>query len=229
VTAFQKLDRIKDVASQLESKRRSHPHRNPSITPAKEEAVARAVLDEGKSLEKAAEEFGVGSVQIAKIAVAKEQGRRESNIYRADLSLTVQQKLEIAIRQRTRDLEAKYERRVRDEVQRRLEQTILPRYKERVADADRVLKARKGVIDRATYRKIRACLHPDRVQDPELKARYEEAFNLFNNLESVLLDEKELPTPTLIIPTTLNELMKLKKKMAERRTARHGSGDVAAR
>jgi hypothetical protein len=45
----------------------------------------------------------------------------------------------------------------------------------------------------------------------------------------VLLDEKQLPTLTLTIPTTLNELMKLKKKMAERRTARHGSGDLAAR
>jgi len=84
-------------------------------------------------------------------------------------------------------------------------------------------------MDRATYRRIKACLHPDRVQDPELKARYEEAFNLFNRLESVLLDEKELPTPTLTIPTTLNELMKLKKKLAERRTARHGSGALVER
>jgi len=74
------------------------------------------------------------------------------------------------------------------------------------------------------------CLHPDRVvQEPELQARYEEAFNLFNNLEAVLLDEKQLPTPTLAVPTSLDELMKLKKKMAERRTARHGSGDLAAR
>jgi len=99
-----------------------------------------------------------------------------------------------------------------------------------LADAERVVKARKGVMDRTTYRKIRACLHPDRVaQEPELKARYEEAFNLFNKLESVLLDEKQLPTPTLAIPTSLSELMKLKKKMAERRNARQGSGDLAAR
>jgi hypothetical protein len=67
------------------------------------------------------------------------------------------------------------------------------------------------------------------VQEPELQARFEEAFNLFNKLESVLLDEKQLPTPTLAVPTTLNELMKLKKKMAERRTTRHGSGNLAAR
>jgi hypothetical protein len=66
-------------------------------------------------------------------------------------------------------------------------------------------------------------------QEPELQARYQEAFSLFNKLESVLLDEKQLPTPALAVPTTLNELMKLKKKMAERRTARHGSGDLAAR
>src|SRR5438270_808622 len=47
------------------------------------------------------------------------------------------------------------------------------------------------------------CLHPDRVvQEPELQARYEEAFNLFNNLEAVLLDEKQLPTPTLAVPAS---------------------------
>jgi hypothetical protein len=194
-------------------------------------AAGRQMVETGgkASREKLMEEFGVGE-HAAQLAITRAKGRFEAaKIDLAELSLTAQQKLDIAIRQRTQELEAGHEQRVRDEVRRRLEETILPRYKERLADAERVLRARKGVVDRATYRKIRACLHPDRVQDPELKARYEEAFNLFNKLESVLLDEQELPTPTLTIPATLNELMKLKKKMAERRTARHGSGDVAAR
>ncbi|MBV8089416.1 MAG: hypothetical protein JO139_07535 [Alphaproteobacteria bacterium] len=195
------------------------------------EAAARQMIETGgtASREKLMEEFGVGE-HAAQLAITRAKGRFEAaQIDLAQLSLTAQQKVDIAIRQRAQELEAAHEQRVRDEVRRRLEETILPRYKERLADAERVLKARKGVMDRATYRKIRACLHPDRVQDPELKERYEEAFNLFNRLESVLLDEKELPTPTLTIPTTLNELMKLKKKMAERRATRHGSGDLAER
>jgi hypothetical protein len=194
-------------------------------------AAQRQIIETGgtASREKLMEEFGVGE-HAAQNAIARAKGRLEAvQLDLTELSLTAQQKLEIAIRQRRQELEAEYERRVRDEVQRRLEETILPHYKERLAEAERVLKARKGVMDRATYRKIRACLHPDRVQDAELKARYEEAFNLFNKLESVLLDEKDLPTPALVVPTTLGELMKLKKKMAERRAARQGSGGLAAR
>jgi hypothetical protein len=194
-------------------------------------AAARQMIETGgtASREKLMQEFGVGE-HAAQLAIARAAGRFEgAQVDLTEVSLTAQQKVDVAIRQRAQELEAGYEQRVRDEVRRRLEETILPRYKERVAGVERVLKARKGVMDRATYRKIRACLHPDRVQDSELKARYEEAFNLFNKLESVLLDEMEAPTPTLTIPTTLNELMKLKKKMAERRTARHGSGDLAER
>ncbi|MGD9617438.1 MAG: hypothetical protein AB7H90_20260 [Alphaproteobacteria bacterium] len=195
-------------------------------------AALQQMIDSGGSAsrEKLMEEFGVGSGAAQK-AITRAAGRLEGmRIDPNDFSLTAQQKLDIAIRQRTQELEAMHEKHVRDQVRRRLEETILPLYKERLADAERVLKARKGVMDRATYRKIRACLHPDRVaQEPALQARYEEAFNLFNKLESVLLDEKQLPTPALAVPTTLNELMKLKKKMAERRTARHRSGDLAAR
>jgi hypothetical protein len=36
------------------------------------------VLDQGKSLAQAAQEAGIGSVQIAKMAVAEERGRREA-------------------------------------------------------------------------------------------------------------------------------------------------------
>ena len=112
-----------------------------------------------------------------------------------DFLLTAQQKLHIAIRQRTQELEAMHEKHVRDQVRRRLEETILPLYKERLADAERVVKARKGVMDRAKLPQDKSDVYPDRVaQEPELQARYQEAFSLFNKLESALLDEKQLPT-----------------------------------
>jgi ParB-like chromosome segregation protein Spo0J len=59
------------------SNKQRQQHRNSEITPAKEEAVAKAVLDEGKTLQQAVSDAGIGSVQIAKMAVAKELGRRE--------------------------------------------------------------------------------------------------------------------------------------------------------
>ena len=171
-------------------------------------------------------EFGIGE-HAAQNAITRAKGRFERiTVDPAELPLTAQQKIDVAIRQRTDELERQHERDVRDEVQRRLEETILPHYKARLADADRVFKARRGVMDRATYRKIRACLHPDRVQEPQLKARYEEAFNLFNQLEPLLLDEKEMPTQSVVIPTTLSGLMELKKKMAENRGQRLARGRI---
>jgi hypothetical protein len=81
---------------------------------------------------------------------------------------------------------------------------------------------RKGIMDRLTYRKILACLHPDRVSDPALKKRYEEAFRLFTNLEKRVLNEKESPTQFRKMPRTYEELMAMKAKVQSERRARRG-------
>jgi len=73
------------------------------------------------------------------------------------------------------------------------------------------------------------CLHPDRV-DPSLARRYQDAFNLFTKLETVLLNEKESPTPTVKMPTTVAEMMSMKQTASDARKAkRNGSVRVAAR
>ena len=56
---------------------------------------------------------------------------------------------------------------------------------------ERLISARKGVMDKLTYNKIRRGLHPDHVMDPDLKKRHEEAFRLFNDLEKLLLRERQ--------------------------------------
>ena len=94
---------------------------------------------------------------------------------------------------RPRALELEFEQRIQEEVRHRLEATILPHYKKTYEEYVRVIKTRKGVMDRASYRKILAALHPDRVQDPALKKRAEEAFNMFTKIERLLLDEKKSP------------------------------------
>jgi hypothetical protein len=99
----------------------------------------------------------------------------------------------------------------------------LPHYKKTEAEYQRVIKARKGVMDRATYKKILSCLHPDRV-GAALAKRFEEAFNLFTKLETLLLNEKESPTPSMVMPTTYDELMELKRKTsAARKHKRNGA------
>jgi predicted nuclease with TOPRIM domain len=52
-----------------------------------------------------------------------------------------------------------------------------------LCEAIGLLNARKGIMSIAAFKKIRSCLHPDRVQDDDLKKWFEEAFNLFSKLE----------------------------------------------
>lgn len=194
-----------------------------------EQKVASAVLDHGKSLEDAAAEHGVGSVQQAKIAVAYERGRREAepNVTPDMLSMTAQQKLDAAIRQAKHRLEVEIETRCREDLRRWLNEVTLPQYAKELGALERSIRERKGVMDRVTYRKILACLHPDRVHDPALKKRYEEAFRLFTELEKRVLDEKESPTQFRKMPRTYEELMAMKAKVqAERRAKRASKSNI---
>jgi hypothetical protein len=50
------------------------------------------------------------------------------------------------------------------------------------------LNAQPHNLTRALHKEIRACLHPDRVNDPELKKRFEKAFVAFSELKFKFLD-----------------------------------------
>lgn len=204
-----------------EKKRR--PHRNPEITPAKEEALARAVLDDGMSLEDASASFALGSVQVAKIAVAKERARRELKAATdpaIPLSMSAQERLDAAIRRAEHKLEVDFELRVQRELKRALDETVLPAYHRELDEAREIIKSRKGLMDRATYTKIRNCLHSDRIaplKDAALSKRFDEAFHLFSKLENLLLDEKEKPTESTQVPRTWAEMMKARMSAKWRR------------
>jgi hypothetical protein len=143
----------------------------------------------------------------------------EPQIDPSTLSITAQEKLAAAIRQHQRKLDAEFEQRVREACQRGIEETVLPHYNETYAIYQDLIKARKGLMDRATYRKILSCLHPDRVPD-EMKKRYEEAFHLFSQLEKRVLNEKESPTATMPMPRTYEAMMARKREVSEQRRAK---------
>ena len=134
--------------------------------------------------------------------------------------MTAQEKLNAAIRQHKRKLDTEFEARVLDECKRRLNDISLPHYAKELGELERSISSRKGIMDRVTYRKILSCLHPDRVQDPVLQKRYEEAFRLFTELEKRILDEKQSPTEFRKMPRTYEELMAMKRKVQEDRRAR---------
>lgn len=150
---------------------------------------------------------------------------RGAEIELAQLSLSAQQKLETAIRQHKRKLDLEFEERVQKEYQDRLNE-FLPEYHKKLADAEAVIKAREGVMSRRQYRKIWACLQPDRGASMEMLT---EAFIAFEKLEPVLVNEIEAPTSKLAFPRTYAEMMELRQKTSEARKAKRGNGQVSRR
>lgn len=189
------------------------------------EAAAKLILDNDWNYPKAERETGLSNT-VLRSAVAREEGRRQPqpDTTAPSLSMTAQEKLQAAIRAHKRQLEIDFETRVITECQRRLNEISLPHYAKQMEDLERSITNRKGVMDRITYRKILACLHPDRVTDQAMKKRFEEAFRLFTALEKRVLDEKQSPTTFRKMPRTYEELMAMKAKVqAERRAKRSKS------
>lgn len=195
-----------------------------------ESKIAALVLDEGKSFEQAGAAVGVSNIVVRK-AVATERGRRQERadpqIDPATLSISAQQKLTSAIRQHQRALDAEFDKRLQQRLHEVLADTVLPAYNKSYAEYQDVIQARKGVMDKATFNRIRRCLHPDSrnsVSDEKLR----EAFNLFGRLELRLLDESQHPTATFDMPRTYEELMARKREVQDKRRARRGQNNDLA-
>jgi hypothetical protein len=188
--------------------------------------IVRDKIAAGKPIdrEKLAREHGVALGTIATAATAekarKDALEEKTALDPSMLGKTAQERLETAIRVHKKKLDMEFEQRVRIECRRWLEDVSLPHYLKKLEHLERVIYNRKGIMDRATYRKILSCLHPDRVHD-EHKKRYEEAFTLFTDLEKVVLNEKDSPTQFMNWPKTYDDLMKMREQAtAERRAKR---------
>jgi orotate phosphoribosyltransferase-like protein len=196
------------------------------------EARIITMADAGMSAPEIAAEVDIHPRVVGRL-LQDEDIRREAktvaDIDPASLSMTAQEKLEAAIRQHKRKLDFEFEARVLAECKSRMDAISLPHYAKELAELERSISSRKGIMDRATYRKILSCLHPDRVSDPLLKKRFEEAFRLFTELEKRVLDEKQSPTTFRKMPRTYEELMAMKRKVQEERRARRTHSNVAQR
>jgi DNA-binding CsgD family transcriptional regulator len=152
-------------------------------------------------------------VEIRREAIKQAQPEIDAKL----LSMSAQEKFAAAIRQARRNLELEFEAKLQARLKDALNDTILPAYNESYAKHNEAIKTRKGIITRAIYRNILACLHPDRVRDPDLKKKYEAAFHEFTKLEIHLLDEKQSPmAPSFKMPTTYEEWMALKKNKGKK-------------
>jgi uncharacterized membrane protein YgaE (UPF0421/DUF939 family) len=90
----------------------------------------------------------------------------EEQIDPQTLSMSARQKLEAAIRQQKRNLQAEFDQAVQTEVARAIEATVLPQYNKEMADARQVI-SRKGMTLCQEYLLITSCLRPDQSASKE--------------------------------------------------------------
>jgi uncharacterized protein YerC len=186
--------------------------------------AAKAIID-GKTYKEAESDSGLSNT-VLRAAVAREEGRREAEpTITADmLSMTAQQKLDLAIRQHKRKLDAEFVDSVAAECRKQMDEIWLPDCQKRLDQAEELLKSRiKGAMPRAKYRIILSCLHADSRKSVS-EGRLNEAFHAFEKLESVLCSEAEMPTPRIPFPRTWEERMAMKSKVAATRKAKRSNG-----
>jgi len=189
-----------------------------------------ALSDGGMTATRIAPEVGLGARVVSQI-IERERIRRdataEPEVDPTTLSSSARERLEAAMRQHKRTLEATFERRVQDAIKERVEETVLPHYNQKLAEYDAVIKSRRGIMTRVAHRKILACLHPDSRRSATERT-LTDAFNTFNALEIVFLDERERPTHGFQMPRTYEEMMALRRSVSEARRSRR-SGSVTRR
>lgn len=119
------------------------------------------------------------------------------------LSMSAQEKMKAWQRQTEKRLRQQIEEEERAKIQTMWDRTVLPHYNKRLAEADRVIKTRRGVWSRNFYRKLLACVHPDRSSSSDAP----EVFRAVKDSELLLCKEAEAPTTSVGIPKTVEELM----------------------
>jgi hypothetical protein len=224
---------IPDVTETVDTKGRRQPTRKakatrPNLDPAEARARVEALADLVKSHlqdEATKKPKTKPAVTIngepATAAATAPSTEADPQIDAATLSPSAQEKLQAAIRQHKRKLDQEFETRVLAEIKTRIDAVVLPSYREQAAMHDMIIKSRKGIMDKATYRLIWSCLHADSRKSVS-GDRLNKAFHVWTDIELLLLDEKQSPTPAFDMPATYADLMERKRKVAESRKAKRG-------
>jgi hypothetical protein len=111
-------------------------------------------------------------------------------ITRDDLSTTMQQKFDAAVRAYKKRLDDEYQDRITAGVQEALNARVRPGWVERDKRLRVLENNRKGVFNQENYNKILRCLHPDFTPTVEQK---NEAFRMWHDKKPLLLSSKEFP------------------------------------
>ena len=157
-----------------------------------------ALHDAGLTLSQIEDRVGLG--RSTRDHYEKGEIRRFPRPVRGDLSLTAQQKFDLAVKQEKNRLGITFDAIVQKKVNERMKlllEGLTPKLKAEQEEAQRIIIGRRGIMTKKAYKKIRDCLHPDRALHPAretdggLKKAYEDASHVWRQMERFVLDEKD--------------------------------------
>jgi len=199
--------------------------------------IIREKFEAGESVDphKLEKEHGISHVTFD-MAIAAEMARKETlaepEIDRAILSMTAQQKFDVALRQARRRLEAEITQRCRAEYRKLLEDVLVD-YREKEKHYNIIIAQHKGLMDKTTYNLIWSCLHSDS-RKSVTDERLNRAFNVWTNLEKAIVSAKESGTKYTDLPESANGWLKRKaeyqaQKAAERAAKKKNANSMERR
>lgn len=126
-----------------------------------------------------------------------------------DLPESAQKKVAIIERRLKREFDARFEPAVQAEAQKRLAEMMVPAVQRQLDDAEMVLRARKGIMSKALFTKLRFALHPD-THASMTPADLNELSQFVNERAIIFMGEKEMPTEAYRMPS-IEEFMARRK------------------
>ena len=115
-------------------------------------------------------------------------------------------KYEAAVRRRVMQLEAEYDRRRMDQVQKHIEEYLMPVYREKLEKAERVMQVGKKPFTIDEYRQLLGALHPDSTVESRTKM-----FIVVKDREHLLRPPERDKPLSGDLPKTLEELLARRK------------------
>ena len=195
--------RLREVETELARERQAHKETRDVF--GNKDAVTKSLERDRDRYKQKAEKAE------ARVAELEATQRRPSKVEREQLSLTDQQKLDAVIQQYKGRLGAEFDARVRERVRQKVDEIILPHWREKLEKAQVLYERRRGVMDKATFNLIWSALHPDSRKSIS-DAKLARAFDTFTSLEKHLLAKKDSPTHIEPLPDNLAAWDKMRTK-----------------
>ena len=172
--------------------------------PSKEFEKAKAAFDELEAkgapftARDVAEKAGTSDTPVRRVFAYKQAEVELAPLTPAEMRKTELKRFELAIKKARLEIREELKTEVYSELN-----VFVRHIKEKSDRADRILAAYNGTMSRETFRKIRACLHPDH-NTFKFAA---EALQAFSELEAVLVKPDDPVREGPALPTTAAELM----------------------